>query len=307
MADYPFVEQPQYTAIALAYTNQAMIADIISPRIPVTEESFKWQKHKLEDGMTIVDTRVGRTSRPNQVEFATTEETSSCEDYGLDDPIPQKDIENAPKGYDPQSYSTEMLTELIQIDREKRVADLVFNLNTYPSAQRQTLAGSSQFSHPDSKPIDVMLNALDEMVMRANTAVFGQNTWTKFRRNPAVVSAINGKNSSESVTRQQVAEFLEVDRVIVGASWLNSAKRGQSASMTRLWGKHIALLYLKPLAAYTRGITFTFTAQHGQRVAGTIQDPHIGLKGGVIQRVGESVKEVIAAPDCGYFFQDAVA
>jgi hypothetical protein len=39
----------------------------------------------------------------------------------------------------------------------------------------------------------------------------------------------------------------------------------------------------------------------------TEQDSKIGLSGGVRLRVGEKVKEVIAAPDLGYLIVNAVA
>lgn len=53
--------------------------------------------------------------------------------------------------------------------------------------------------------------------------------------------------------------------------------------------------------------TYGFTAQFGQSVAGTIPDQRKGLRGGQIVRVGESVKEVIAANDAGYLFAAAIA
>ena len=55
------------------------------------------------------------------------------------------------------------------------------------------------------------------------------------------------------------------------------------------------------------GITFGFTAQWGTRIAGAVPDNRIGLRGGQRVRVGESVKELIIAPDLGYFIQNAVA
>ncbi len=55
------------------------------------------------------------------------------------------------------------------------------------------------------------------------------------------------------------------------------------------------------------GITFGLTAEEGTRRAGSIPDPHIGLDGGEIVKVGERVKELIIAPMAGYLIADAVA
>ncbi|EHF7717022.1 phage capsid protein, partial [Salmonella enterica] len=61
------------------------------------------------------------------------------------------------------------------------------------------------------------------------------------------------------------------------------------------------------LADTQGGVTFGFTAQFGSRVSGSIPDPDMGMRGGQRVRVGESVRELIVAQDCGYFFQNAVS
>ncbi|NCJ06679.1 phage capsid protein [Synechococcales cyanobacterium C] len=308
----PFPINEQQTAIAIAYRNESYIADMVLPKIPpVQVEEFTWLKFKFDESFTIPDTRVGRKSRPNEVEMTVEEQTSRTQDYGLDDVIPQNDIDNASTqpGYDPVSRATEWLTDLIQLDREKRVSDLVFNLNTYPSGQRDTLSGSSQFSHADSDPIGVIMNALDAVVMRPNFMVIGRAAFSALVRNPKIVKAFHGNEGDSGVaTRQLLADLFELSRgVAVGEAWSNTAKKGQTPSVTRLWGKHIALLHINPLADNQRGSSFGYTVPKGTMVAGQMPEPHAGLRGGVRVRVGESCKEIVAAPDFGYYLQNAAA
>jgi hypothetical protein len=80
-----------------------------------------------------------------------------------------------------------------------------------------------------------------------------------------------------------------------------------AASYSRVWGKHIALLYKDTLAGPQRGTTFGMNAMWGTRIAGQIPDPNIGMRGGVKNRVGMSCKEIITASDLGYFVQNVVA
>ena len=326
MAQAPFTVQPRLTAITLAYRNQAFIADQVLPRMPVDSSSFKWSKYTVADGFTIPDTRVGRKSKPNEIDWTATEQTSSTVDYGLDDAIPQADVQNAQAAQrtqgvmpiDPEARSTMLLSELVALDRENRVANGssgVFVLGTYPSANRTTLSGTSQWSDfTNSDPLSAILSALDGCLIRPNIAVLGQAVWTKLRTHPKITAAIyaGGGNASvagTAVARQAVADLLELEEVIVGPAWYNSAKPGQTASMARLWGKHASFLYRAPVMVSPTGtVTFGFTAQWGDRIAGTIQqDPNIGLRGGTRVRVGESVQEVVAANDAAYFFQNAVA
>ncbi len=109
------------------------------------------------------------------------------------------------------------------------------------------------------------------------------------------------------MSRQALAQLFELEEVLVGEGWLNTAKKGQAATFARVWGKHCSLIYRDRLADANRGVTFGFTAEFGTRVAGSIPDPNIGLRGGQNVRVGESVKELVTANDLGYFVQNAVA
>src|SRR5690242_2969427 len=131
MANAPFPIQPHLTAIAIGYRNPLLIADGVLPRVPVGMQEFKYLKHTKEEVFTLPDTRVGRKGRPNEVDFTATEVTDKTEDFGLDDPVPQNDIDNAPVNFDPLGRATEGIADLIALDREKRAADLVFTSANY--------------------------------------------------------------------------------------------------------------------------------------------------------------------------------
>jgi hypothetical protein len=282
----------------------------VLPRVPVARQEFRYVRHDLAEGFPRPDTRVGRRSRPTLVEFSATEQTASCVDYALDDAIPDADVANASPNLDPVGRAVEGLADLIALDREKRCADLVFASATYPAGNKVTLSGGSQWSDfVNSNPIDAILAANDTLPMRANVLVLGQAVWTKLRQHPRVVQAVYGTAQNAGVVnRAQVAELLELSEILVGQGFLNTAKKGQAPVLSRVWGKHAALIHRDGLAD-TRGnrTTFGFTAQWGERIAGTIRDPNVGMRGGTVVRVGESVAEVIAAPDLGYLFENAVA
>jgi hypothetical protein len=309
MSKTPFPIQPELTAIAAMYRNRRMIADQVAPRRRVNTQEFKYLKHDFAEGFTVPDTKVGRKSAPNQVEFSATEVTASTQDYALDDAIPKADIDNAPPNYDPRGKAVEFLTNLIELDREVRVANAVFNANNYAAANKQTLSGTSQFSDfTNSDPIDVITTALDGMVMRPNIMVIGRLAFSKLARHPKVVKAYYGTGNDTGVaTKNAIAELFELEEVLVGEAFVNTARKGQAASVSRAWGKHIALINRDNTADLDRGVTFMLTAQFGDRIAGSQPDGDIGMRGGERVRSGESVAEIILANDLGYFIQNAVA
>lgn len=308
MSKAPFPIQPELTAIAVMYSNKKMIADQVAPRIPVGKEIFKYLKHDMAEGFTVPDTKVGRKSAPNQVEFTATEVTDATQDYGLDDAIPQSDILNAPPNYDPLGKSVLFTSNLIELDREVRVANTVFNANNYGSSNKVTLSGTDQISDPASDPVGLFTDILDGMVMRGNIMVVGRPAYSQLVRHPDIVSGFNRNAGVKGkATKEYLMELFELDDILVGEAFVNTARKGQSATLARAWGKHISFVYRDPTADNQRGATFMLTAQFGTRVAGSMPDEDIGLRGGQRVRVGESVKEIICANDLAYFVQNAVA
>lgn len=319
MAAHPFVIVPSLTAIAVAYPQGKLIADQVLPRVSVDTESFRYLKYGQGDAFMAPDTRVGRKSAPNQIDWASTELTATVEDHALDTPVPNADVEAYERamaagpgmvsGTDPLGHATVMVTETVQNSREVRAANLVFNAASYGANNKVTLSTTGQWSdYANSDPLPAIEDRLDSMLVRPNIAVFGRRTFSKLRRHPKVCKAIFGNNTDAGrVALRQLADELELDEIFVGDGYVNIAKPGQPASMVRCWGNHAAFLVRNKTANTKSGVTFGYTAQYGPKVAGVILDPDIGMRGGQRVRSGESLKELITADDLGFFFQNAVA
>lgn len=319
MATTAFPLNTELTAIAIGYRNRDvdLIADLVLPRIPKTGKKFSYTVYNKADAYTLPSTRVARRAEPGTVDFGGVLVPAECVDYGLDDIVPNDEIEAwaaSPRPasggpVSPLARATSLTTGLILLDREVRVSSLVFAAGTYPSGNKVTLSGTSQWSdYTNSNPLSALLNALDVPLFRPNVLVLGQAVWTVLRQHPKIVQAVNGSDQGAgTVTREQLAALLEIRRVVVGSGFVNVARKGQAPNFVRVWGKHASLLYVSEDMADADQPTFGFTAQFGTRIAGEMAEPKMGLRGSTRVRVGESVAEVIAANDAGYFFENAVA
>ena len=141
-----FEVRPDLTAIAVMHRNEEYIADSIAPRALVGSQLYEYTEFTIEDSYNMPNDAVGRTAKPNVYEFSSQLKTGQCRDYALDTPIPNRDIENARNipNFNPMGVATEQLMDLIALNREKRLADVVFNANTYSAAQKVQLAGNDQ-------------------------------------------------------------------------------------------------------------------------------------------------------------------
>jgi hypothetical protein len=317
----PFPVDPALTAIAIGYRNpaHALIGRRVLPPLPVTGETYKWTEFDLAEGFTVPETLVARKGQPNQVEFTGSEKTGATKDYGLDDGIPHSDIREAARlraehrsTIDPEAMAAQGLTNLIELAREKRVADKVQDYNNYAATRRVTLLDGNQFNDAATDVLGICDTAIEGLlVYRANHVVMGQPVWASLKKHPKLIKAIKqGDNDTGFITKQQFADLFELkpENILIGEGWINAARKGQNVNLGRVWGKNFMALYIDPAKqdAEDSVLTFGFTAENGGRVSGSIEDKDIGLEGGKRVRVGEKVNEEICAKDLGYMVKDAV-
>lgn len=306
-ANSPFYINPALTAVAIKFRQAGFVADEVMPRVTVDKQEFVHLKDRLADWITPPDDLVGRTGQPNALASSAEDPTQlATANRGLDEAVPNQDQRNGPSE-SALARATQRIMSLVELRREIRVASLFATPANFSFTT--TLSGTSQWSDfTNSDPVSVLMTELDKPFMRPNVLVMGQDVWTKLRQHPAVVEAIIGTGAVRGVVaREQVAALLEIDRIIVGSGWWNSAAKGQNPVQARVWGKHCVGIYQSALGGPDGGNTWGYTAQFGERVAGTYADPKIGLFGGQWVRAGESVREVVAAPEFGFQFLNAVA
>lgn len=323
MVTRPFPVDPVITAIAIGYRNRAqdLIADQVMPRIQVMGEKFKWTEYPIAESFTLPDTHIGRRGRVPRVEFSGKEQTGAVEDYGLEDAIPISDIDEAANQrarglglFDPENRSAEGLTDLLMLDREVRVAAVAQNPANYAADKRRVLSGGDQFSdYVNSDPIGVFKAAFQgTLISRPNTVSMSRDSWTVLSSHPHLVNAVKGNVSSRGIISPE--DFVRLfsgegcKRLLIGESFVNTARKGQPEVIRRVWGKSIQLHFTDPnVRPEQGGMTWGFTAQYGTRIGGKWEDKNVGLYGGVVVRVGERVVEQVVAKDVGYLLQNVIA
>ncbi len=311
----PFPVDSHLQGLSIAYRNPAQnfIADKLMPRTQVATKSFKYLTFDSAQHFSLPDTKVGRKSEPTIVEYSGAEKSATVLDYGLEDIIPIDDIEQAKAAqhdYDPKARAVEFLTDLIMLDRERRVAKIIQDPSNFEQANVTNVASNSnaKWTHSSQNPRDILLTALDLPILRPNIMVIGREAWTKIRQHPKLVaSAARTANSEGAISKSQLADMLEIKQVLVGDSIYNSANRGQELDAAYTWGKNVALLHINEAAGAHNGITWGYSAEYGKRSAGIIPDPNKGARGAIVVRVIESCCELVAAKNLGVLFRAVIS
>ena len=318
MPQATFDIQPGLSEIAMAVQVEGTIADEVCPLVNAESPRFPYTRVETGSRLRIPDVRIGRTGRANQVEHESRDEIVEVEDYGLEDPVPERD-KMAAMGVrhpvDPQELATEATTQLVVLAREKRVADLIFDRANYSESLRTDVGNNMQWNATaTSNPRRAIMAAKNRMLVRPNTLVVGQSVWIELAQHPrmvesAVHSGAGGAGAEGMLTREQVAAVLEVDRVLVGEAWNNEAARGQDDDYERLWGPHAALLRITRPVMTNKVVvpTFCFTGSWIRRQVGTYFAPDRGILGTTTVRVFESCRELISWQGAGYLFENVIA
>ena len=317
LASAPFQTHARMTQIAMAERPAGFIADEAMPRVDAPYK-FKYTKGDNLDRFSLPDNRASRSGRMNEVEFGAVLADGSTDDFGLLAYVPYRDIDEARQqqsAWDPLAQASSGLGQLMALRREKRVADLVTATESYAEGHSTTLAGEAQWSDAaNSDPVKAISDALDMPITRPNTLVIGRGAWTPLRRHPKIVDAITmrgagGVAAAGLVSRQGVADLFELDRVLVGDTWYQSANRGQAAGYSRIWGKHAALLHIRrPAGTQDMMPTWGFTAQAMALEIAMSEEPSRGVgRGSRAVKASECIQELVSWNSAGYLFRSAAA
>lgn len=317
----PFPTDPVLSAIALDYRNDStsLIADIVLPRVPVPAPRFSWTRFPIAQVFTVPNTLVGRRGRTERVEFSGTRDESAVNDHAIEFSVPQTDIDEAAVmrarglgSFNPIDFSTMALADLLMLDREVRAAALIQSPQNYAANKRLALSGTDQFDHAESDPIKVFKACFGgTLIYRPNTMTMSRPVWSVVSSHPKIVNAIRGNvTGSGIVTPDEFVQLFSgegLKTLAIGESFMNTARPGQDALLSRVWGNSISLTHINKMAnPTTGGVTFGFTGEYGSRSAMSWPDRDVGAEGGTVVRVSERLREMIVAPDVGFLIQNPI-
>lgn len=293
--------------LSVLYKHEPSIWREVMPTRKVTKRSNVFFVYDKDDSFRVPSDQIGPRTKANEVDFNLDTDNYSVRDHGLSDFVDQEQIDDADAPLSPQIDANEFINQLLDNAQEKRVSTIVFDEATYPAANKVQLSGTDQWSDPvNSTPLDDLFAGLDLPLVRPNTLVLGALVWTQLRKHPQILDAVRGSIAGGIVTKSELAEVLEIEKVVVGRKSENTAKKGQTGVFSKLWGKHASLLFIDPNPG-PKSITFGVTFMSKDRSTQRIRDDLRGVSGGEVVKTTWNSDEKVIAADVGYFIEDAIA
>jgi hypothetical protein len=299
------------TNMSLQYANDEFIGERLMPVVPVEKRSDSYATYDKRDRFNAPDDTIGPDGDAAEVTEGRSSGNYSVTDRALMNHIPVETIENQDPVFDEMLDLTEAVRSGLAIKREIRIATLLTTAANYPTGNKVTLSGSDQWdSSAGGDPIKVIQTATAALFRGPNpTRLVGFTSIEVFNALVRHVSLLDLFKYTRQglITSQQLAALFGLDDLLVGAARYDTANSGQTASYSRIWGKHFGILRVA-VRPSRRSAHFGTTFQlNTDPHAFNWFDPRKGKAGANYVKIGWSDDHKIVASDTGYLISDAIA
>jgi len=308
-------------AIRYLPLSDGFIAEEVCPRIPVVNESNVYYTWQQADFFSVdVSDLVPDRGTPREVDFTQTTASYSCQRRELGWTISTRERNNADNQLRLEEAKQQGVLGRLQLLREQRVAALLkaggtttilgeiitggLDSSMTAGANPKWDVSTTLFSD-FSNAITVGIRAMRQTIgVRPNTMIIPAYVAEGMQKS-GIFTAAGGPIATYTGNPEGNPYFSQYPllpstifgmRVLVPGNIKNTAKEGQTASYSDIWGKDVTLLYVTPGPSMdVPSVSYTFTAE--PRLTRQARDD--------VRRIdeyfiGETIAEKVVAPFAGY-------
>jgi len=301
------------TEIVIGYPNAGFIAEELSPVVEVTGETGKYTKWGREN----VD--IPQTGRAPGADFKRVDVTVdltgvyACEEYGLEYPLEDRAVKNSNGPVKLEEVITLFIQNMLEVDREKRTADLLCSTDQYASTNYTTKTSAywSDYSTTGGDPtaeIDTGKQAIEDNAgVTPNGVALPAKVFRYVRRNPYILKELRGRTDRipGRATLADLAEIWEVEKVVVARAKYNTSAEGQTRVLVSPWGRDVVLAYTAPAnirSLLTPAFSYTLRVKGSQEVS-KYREKNTRT---VIQNKYGTMDEIVTSNVSGYLIKNAI-
>jgi len=249
--------------VALDYQPPELIAPRLAPVVPVMNLTGIVPSFTRRDRLSTVDDLRAPGTEANIIRREVGSDSYICINRALKSSVNLEDMKNADPIYVQKLYNgaAEFVTGKLMLNWENRIA---LKVTSGSNVGSYSAVASSWTDHTNSNPLGNVLTAIDNVQdttgLRPNKVTFGDKAWRNFSRNDTVRNLIFGTNNGGGYpSREQAANLLDVEEVMVGAGYKDSANRAQTEALTQIWGDNVLVSYVPPSPSiYVPSFLYTF-------------------------------------------------
>lgn len=175
--------------------------------------------------------------------------------YELEELLPDESSADLGRYFDVEVSSATFLNNSLLIGHEQRVADLLFGSGISAISAAAAYTAGAAANIDIAKDVDDAMVELAKKNVTADTLIMSLPVFNRIRRSTKLLDNIFGptKVAARPASAQEVAEALNVSRVLIGRAAKNGAKKGQSYSGSFIWGNNKIVLARLGAGEFTAG------------------------------------------------------
>jgi hypothetical protein len=235
---------PVLTQLAIGYgSNMFGAAEALFPLVETDKEGGKIPKFGM-DHFRLYNTERALRARSNRMQASDVGSVDVVlDEHDLEYPIDYR--EDAEAAFPLRAHGTNMVTQGIQLRREKYCADMAQNPDNYAVSNKITLSGTSQFTNGTNSDPEGVVDDGKEAIRRAiakdaNTMIIGPVTWKVLKRHPKMRELLSTA-SKRLIRLEDLQDIFEIENILIGkAVWAADT----ASQVSDLWGDNIVLAYV---------------------------------------------------------------
>lgn len=302
------VLDPILSAIARGYRSpKAAVANVLFPIIPVGLRGGRIISFGPDD-FKLVNSARAPGANTKRVQFGYASDPYSLVDHRLEGVAPNEIQEESQKGpgIDASSNAVRRVQNIMALEREHMAATLARDAAKYDAANKETLSGTSQWSHASSDPFTDIMEGKEVIRSktgeRPNVLSVGPKVLTALRTHPKVLDRLSTATDRPPASLQQLLALFELQQIVEGESVYHDGTQFQD-----VWGKDAILAFTTPASMQEMGSPsygYTYQLEGRPMVEEGYEDRNANS---MIFPVTDAYQPVLAGAAAGFLFKDAAA
>jgi hypothetical protein len=186
-----------------------------------------------------------------------TADNYSTVSYELEELLPDESSADLGRYFDVEVSSATFLANNLLIGHEQRVADLLYGSGISAISANAAYTAGSIDTLDIAKDVDDAMTELAKKNVVADTVIMSLQVFNRVRRTTKLLNNLFGPvknvNQARPATAQEVADALNVNRVLIGRAAKNGAKKGQTFSGSFIWSNTKVIVAKLGAGEFTAG------------------------------------------------------
>ncbi len=221
-----------------------MVGLKLFPVFKVANQSADYPTQPDEWVVNVPETKRAPRSGYNRGDWEFGTDTYSCVEHGWEEPVDDVEVKLYARYFDAEAQATKRAVGILLRVLNKEILDLCQNTSTF-TVHNVTNEWDDASNATPASDVNTGIETIEAACgVLPNTLVIALSTRNDLRMADDVKNAIKYTYGAlpGRISAELLAEYFDVDRVVVSREAYNAAKEGASDSMTKQWSSEYAFL-----------------------------------------------------------------